>query len=265
MSKHTRETLGFNGFTGYYGSVPPGYGGFNWVDVNYMNATYWQNVETNWCDTGYQNAIHGAGEAFSWGQDLDSPAYSSIVTYDLNETFSLTSMTAASAWETDQPFEFRSYTYKAGHLTLKASDTVYLSQTAQTIDFARMPGGKPADFKDIAQVTIVSGIGKYGNTCTYGPYGNTTGNQMAFDKLKVKWNGTIPQGHEGNPLAKQLAPHLHPRAAHAAPHLTGGGHDGSGQSPAPVHHAESSGYHAELLPLAADGQFALPEVTHFGT
>jgi hypothetical protein len=274
MSKHTKETLNFNSFSGYYGSVPAGYGGFDWDDVNYMNATYWEKVETNWCDTGYQNVIHGAGEAYSWGQDLDVPAVSYIASSNLSETFSLTSMVAASAWETHQPFTIESYTYQ-GWLAHKpkATDRVVLSQTAKTIDFAKI--GKPNDFKNIAIVKIISGMGKYGNTCTYGPYGYTTGNQMAFDNLKVTWNGTIPQGHKGNPAMKQLFLHLHHQASHAAAHLAGDGHDESAagsHSPAPVHHADSSGYHTQLLSLPGDGQgggltsqFALPQVEHFGT
>ena len=277
MSKHTRETLGFNSFSGYYGYVPDGYGGFNWSDVNYMNATYWEKVETNWCDTGFQNVIHGAGEAFTWGAAVNLPAVSYISTANSNETFSLTSMVAASAWEKHQPFDFISYTYEgwlAG--TPKASDTVDLSQTPKTVDFARMPHGKPTDFKDIAIVKIVSGTGGYGNTCTYGRYGYTTGNQMAFDNLKVVWNGKIPQGRQSNPVMKQLILQHHHQAAHAANHLTGDGHDvgaASGQAGAPVvHHAEGSGQHAQLLSHPADGhdagpgdQFALPQVTHFGT
>jgi hypothetical protein len=273
MSQHTKEKLGFNGFSGYYASISAGYGGFDWVDVDYMNAAYWQKVETNWCDTGYQNAIHGAGEAFTFGQGLNSPAYSTIVTSDLKETFSLTSMVAASAWETDQPFKFISYTYKNGQFITKASDTVYLSQTAQTINFAKMPGGKPTDFQNIAAVTIVSGSGKYGNTCTYGPYGYTTGQQMAFDNLKVRWNGKIPQGHQGNEVLKQLLPRAHHQAPHVAAHLVSEAHDaGAASGHVPAVHANGGEFHTEMLSLAGDGpgggltaQFALPQVEHFGS
>jgi hypothetical protein len=279
MSKHTKETLDFSGssFTGYYGTVPDGYGGFNWSDVNYMNATYWQKVETNWCDTGFQNVIHGTGEAFTWGLQVNVPATSFISSANSSESFSLTSMVAASAWETHQPFEFISFTYDGWREQKpKASDFVDLSQTAKTIDFAKMPHGTPTDFKDISVVEIISGTGAYGNTCTYGPYGYTTGNQMAFDNLKVVWNGKIPQTRQSNPAMKQLLLQLHHQSAHAASHPTSDGHDGGaagGHAAAPViHHPDGGGQHAQLSTHPGDGQdaslasqFALPQVTHFGT
>jgi len=271
MSKHTKETLSFSGFSGYYGSVPAGYGGFDWVDVNYMNATYWEKVETNWCDTGYQNVILGTGEAYSYDLPNNQSPPAQIVTPDLYETFSLTSMRAASAWETKQPFTFNSYTWSDGQFTLKASDTVKLSQTPQTIDFAKI--GKPTDFQDIARVSIVAGYGKYGNTCTYGAYGFTTGSELAFDNLKVVWNGKIPHGHLNNTAMKQLLLGHHHSPAYAAAHLvTGGGHDESSAGGHPTSGHADNGYHTQLLSLPGDGhesgltsQFALPQVTHFGT
>jgi hypothetical protein len=273
MAKHTKETLGFNSFSGYYASVPQGYGGLQYGDVDYLNASYWQNEKTNWCDTGYQNAISGAGEALTWNTN-GATSYGLFESTNLKESFTLASMVVASAWETDQAFNFRSYTYKSGHgFILKASDTLYLSQTAQKINFAKI--GKPGDFKNIVAVEIVSGSGKYGNTCTYGRYGYTTGNEMAFDNLKLIWNGKIPTDKNGRLVTKGLATHDHGHAAHAvaahlafgdgqhcpsAAHLEGGGHSGM-----------QTGFHTELLSLGDSqpgdltAQFRLPAVEHFGT
>ncbi len=273
MSKHTKETLGFNSFSGYYASIPGGLGGFNWGDVDFLNATFWQNEKTNWCDTGYQNVIQGAGEAVTWNTN-GSVSYGLFESANPKETFSVKSMVAASAWETNQPFDFISYTYKARHgFILKASDTIYVSQTAQTINFAKI--GKPTDFKNIAAVEIVSGSGKYGNTCTYGAYGYTTGNELAFDNLRVKWNGQMPRGG-GRPITKGLDVHAHGHQSHVfAAHLAmNDAHHGT----AAAAHAETAahsgaqfGFHSELLSIGNSGsggltaQFHLPAVEHFGT
>jgi hypothetical protein len=268
----TQETLGFNGFSGYYGSISAGYGGFTWGDVQYLNATFWEKQKTNWCDTGYQNVIKGAGEAFTWNVN-GTTSYGLFESANLSVTFSLKSMVAASAWETDQPFDFRSYTYKAGHgFTLKASDTVYLSQTRQMINFGKI--GKPGDFNNIAVLEIVSGTGKYGNTCTYGSDGYTLGNEMAFDNLKVKWNGKIPTGH-GKLVTTGLAVHDHGRAVHAAAaNLVSDDvhHDANpaAHTGAAIQSGAQSGFHTELLSLGAHagdltGQFQLPPIEHFGS
>jgi hypothetical protein len=274
--QHTKETLNFNGFSGYYSSVSQGYGGLDYSDVDYMNASYWKNVQTNWCDTGYQNVIHGTGEAFTWGLN-GGQSYGLLQSSDLKETFNLDSMIAASAWETNQPFTFISYTYK-NHVGFveKASDTIYLSQTAQKIDFAKLATGKPTDFKDIAAVLIVSASGSYGNTCSYGRNTYTTGNQMAFDNLKVTWNGKIPHGHGGKPVMTGLLAQLHHHGAHvAAAHLvTDIQHQGAAvhQPGAAPQHAEGSNlYHTELQGIGAGqpgdltAQFQLPQVEHFGS
>jgi hypothetical protein len=273
MSKQTKETLNFNNNSGYYGSILSGYGGFTWSDVDFMNATYWQNVMTDWCDTGFQNVIHGAGEAFTWNNN-GSTSYAVFSTVNLNETFSLKSMVAASGWETAQPFDFLSYTYQTGHgFIAKASDIVYLSQTAQTINFAKI--GKPGDFKNIALVEIISGSGKYGNTCSYGRYGYTLGNEMAFDNLKVKWNGKIPTGN-GKVVTTGLSPHNHLRGSHGvSAHLVSGdSHQGANvaaHADATTHSAMQAGFHTELMSLGETqsgdltGQFHLPAVEHFGT
>jgi hypothetical protein len=274
MTKHTKETLGFDTFSGYYASILQGYGGFQWSDINYMNATFWQNDKTNWCDTGYQNVIHGAGEAFTWNNN-GSVSYGLFVSGDLNETFTLNSMVAASAWETKQPFTFSSYTYVSGQgLVPKASVEIHLSQTAKTIDFANI--GKPGDFKNISEVLIVSGSGKYGNTCTYGPYGYTLGNEMAFDNLKVTWNGKIPTS-KSKAVNVGFAPHAHGHGGHiAGPQLVWG--DAHHNTTGPDAHAGAaglstgqSGIHGELMSLGESGaggltaQFHLPAVEHFGS
>lgn len=274
MAKHTKETLGFNSFSGYYASIPSGYGGFNWGDVDYLNATFWQNEKTNWCDTGYQNVIHGAGEAVTWNNN-GLVSYGLFESVNVNETFTLNSMVASSAWETAQPFDFRTYTYKAGSgFVLKASDTVSLSQTAQTLNFAKI--GHPGDFKNIVAVEIVSGTGKYGNTCTYGPYGYTLGNEMAFDNLKVTWNGKIPKG-DGKTVMKGLAPHLHDGhgghmlAAHVVFNDAHQPASGTAHTDLSGHSGTQTGFHSELLSLGDSGsgdltaQFHLPPVEHFGS
>jgi hypothetical protein len=273
MAKHTKETLGFNSFSGYYASIAQGYGGFSWGDVDYMNATYWQNEKTEWCDTGFQNVTHGAGEAFTWNNN-GSVSYGLFESANVQESFTLNSMVAASGWETDQPFDFKSYTYQKGKgFVLKASDTIYLSQTAQKIDFAKV--GNPGDFKNIVVVEIVSGSGKYGNTCSYGPYSYTLGNQMAFDNLKVTWNGKIPKGN-GKPAKMAFLPHGNGHAGHiATAHLVSGdaqhGTNPAAHISAPVHSGTQIGFHSELLPLGGShtgdltGQFQLPAIDHFGT
>ncbi len=277
MSKHHgTETLTFEGFSGYYGSVPEGYGGFVWSDVDYLNASYWQNVKTNWCDTGFQNVIDGNGLAYTWGQqDLQSFGY--FATENAKETFSLVSMVAASGWETKQPFTFISYVYKPFKgFVEKAQVTLDLSQTAQKIVFADLPNltSQRTDFENISAVRITSGSqgGTYGNTCSYGTSEHTYGNQLAFDDLKIKWNGAVPHGgghppstplqaslhHHGSPAA-HLAANLHAAHTHAV--------DGAGTA---SHHG-SGGYHTELLslpghdPSGLTAQFHLPAVEHFGT
>lgn len=273
MAKHTKETLGFNSFSGYYASIASGYGGFNWGDIDYLNATFWQNEKTMWCDTGYQNVIHGAGEAVTWNNN-GGTSYGLFESANVTESFTLKSMVAASAWETAQPFDFRTYTYKSGQgFVLKASDTVYLSQTAQTLNFAKI--GHPGDFKNIVAVEIVSGTGKYGNTCSYGPYGYTLGNEMAFDNLKVVWNGKIPKGG-GKAITKGLAPHGHGHDGHIfaahivfneAHHAT----SGTGLAESSGHSGTQAGFHGELLSLGDSSsgslttQFHLPAVEHFGS
>jgi hypothetical protein len=274
MSKHHQtETLTFEGFSGYYGSLPQGYGGFVWSDVDYLNDSYWQNVKTDWCDTGYQNVIDGNSLAYAWGKE-GKPSYGYFRTDNIKETFSLVSMVAASAWETKQPFTFTGYVYETDKgFVKKGSVTYYLSQTAQKLDFAhpRVPKGTLHPLSNISAVIIKSASGSYGNTCSYGKGHPTYGNQLAFDDLKVKWNGKVPHGagqlpgrpllasqhHNGTPAAHVV--NLHPAQTHAA-------EDASAAS-----HHTTSGYQAELLslpnqdPSGLTTQFHLPNVEHFGS
>ncbi|HEX3667276.1 MAG TPA: hypothetical protein VHU23_18790 [Rhizomicrobium sp.] len=268
MAKHTTETLNFNSFSGYYASVSPGYGGFNWSDIDFMNATFWQNEMTNWCDTGYQNVIHGPGEAVTWGTN-GSTSVALFVSADSYTSFTLKSMIAASAWETDQPFTFYTYHYVKKHgLQLKATDTIYLSQTPQTLDFAKI--GHHGDFANIAAVEIVSGSGQYGNTCTYGPYGYTTGNEMAFDNMKVKWNGKIPKGNNSS-VSPGHQSHNHSQLHAVTAHVTYGPHHGAhdnGHDDAGAHSQTQADSHS---PSSIDSSHLgalthqMPPVEHFGT
>jgi hypothetical protein len=284
--QHATETLGFNSFSGYYGSIPAGYGGLDFSAISYLNATYWTEgwgYAHHWCDTGYQNVISGAGEAYTWDTVTHKYSYGVLETSTLKETFTLQSMVAASAWETNQPFTFYSFTYQEHrgfvmkNVHESNGNTVYgdtwtLSQTAQTIDFAKPPSGFSTDFKNIAAVLIKSGAGgAAGNTCTYGTSTATYGTQMAFDNLKIKWNGKIPSGAGG----KELLARPHGHTVHTpAPHLVSPAHadatDGN-HVPALSHAADPASYHTELVPPydAHQGnltpQFQLPAVEHFGT
>ncbi|HTT82021.1 MAG TPA: hypothetical protein VMF67_00920 [Rhizomicrobium sp.] len=281
MSKHHgSETLKFEGFSGYYGSVPSGYGGFVWSDVDYLNDSYWQNVKTNWCDTGYQNALDGSGLAFARYDSVGHygatqyyhPSYGYFRSDNLKDTFNLVSMVAASAWETKQTFQFRSYVYEPDKgFVLKGIATIKIGQTAQTIVFAdlQQTSVQRAAFDHISALRIVSAGGSFGNTCSYGAGDYTRGNQLAFDNLKITWNGGVPHGagrapakpllanHHGAPVAAHLAANMH--AAHAAPIES-----------ATLDHA-TDGYHSELQSLPGHGpagltaQFDLPSVEHFGT
>jgi hypothetical protein len=267
MAKHTKETLQFNSFSGYYASIPAGFGGFDWSDVDYMNATFWKVEHPDWCNTGFQNVLRGAGEAFTWNNN----GYVSYGVFEnTTETFSLKSMVAASGWETAQPFEVKSYTYTTGEgFVYKAGITVYLDQTSKTLKFSKL--GKPGDFNNVSLIEVISGYGKFGNTCSYGPYGYTTGNQMAFDNLKVVWNGTIPKANGRVLLPGPVRFGVSHGGHIATPHLVSGAHHDAN----PMIHASSGsppGSHSELQPgslvhshagdLAAQIQPAAVE--HFG-
>ena len=263
MHKHGyNETLKFNNFSGYYGSIPDGYGGFDWSNVFYASASDFQNQ----CDTGWTNVCRGNGEA--WIYD-----YGVVITANPKETFNLQSMIAASAWSNDQSWEFISYTYSNGRLTQKASDIFTVGETAQHVNFSTL--GNKGDFTKISAFAVeVLSYGSPGNTCTYGVA--TYGVQLVFDNLKVHWNGKIPAGHSEfahvrahahHPVISML-PVFHPQSG-ISDHGQSGGHAGGG---AVSNHAS---WHSQLASLDAtlghhDGgglteQFALPQPEHFGT
>src|SRR5215469_4509257 len=147
MAKH-KETLNFSG-PGYYGTMSSqdGYGGFNYTDdMAYMNQTLWQKLETHWCDNGYINATAASKGATGCCYVYEGLGMMESATP--SESFSLKSMIAASAWNTDAVWDVKSYTYANGSLSLKASDTMTLSETATKINFNKL--GAKGDFTNIA-------------------------------------------------------------------------------------------------------------------
>ncbi|HEY6577719.1 MAG TPA: hypothetical protein VIY09_00225, partial [Rhizomicrobium sp.] len=180
----------------------------------------------------------------------------------------LKSMDAASAWCGTQDFTFITYSYKNGALTEKASVNIDVSQTGTHIDFGKYKG----DFKKIAAVRIDSTHGNSaGSTCSYGAA--TYGYQMAFDDMKVIFKKGIPVHQSGQhtllPIQELHRAHAQQAAmahvAHTDAHNAALSHD---SHTSPGHHADSGGYHAQLLSLGHDGgltgQFHLPAVEHFG-
>jgi hypothetical protein len=271
MPKHHSERLNFAG-SGYYGALSSedGYGGFNYIDyMEYLNASYWNIL--GWCYSGYQNvtdASKGAtGCAYVYEDGLMESA-------NLKETFSLTSMIAASAWDTDAVWYVNSYSYAHGALKLKASDTMTISQTATKIDFAKL--GRAGDFKNISALTFqLKDMGSAGYGCTDTAYGGATyGVQFAFDALKVKWNGKIPTGggHHKLVLPPGLASHHHLVANPWGLDQHGAAQPDTGAANhnAAAHHAGSA-YHSQLLslsehdPYGLTAQFHLTAPEHFGT
>jgi hypothetical protein len=275
VNKHTNETLGFNGFHNYMGpyyglmSQNDGYGGFDYSsDVLFMKRSTWTapngaGYKQFWCDTGYQNACPGKGEAWVYTSGIMESA-------NPKETFSLGSMIAAASWSSDQPWLFSSYVYKDGALHLKTSDTVYIGQTAEKINFAKLGGGKA--FQNIAAFSIqFVNYGQQGNDCN----GSSTyyGRQLAFDDIKIRWNGKIPgadaAGHHHMLVPPFLGHHQHPTAMPVGwgEHLPSHPHN---ETIARVFHQNTNGpYHSQLLALDHDttltAQFVLPQPEHFGT
>jgi len=275
MSQHNahhhghNETLTFNSFSGYYGTVPNGYGGFDWSGVYYINETYWQNIKTNWCDTGYQNVCDSNGVAYIYDSGL-------IESSQLSETFTLKSMITASAWNSNAVWDVKSYSYSNGSLTLKASDSLTVSQTATKLNFAKF--GAKGDFTNISAVFFeLASTGSYGNTCSYN--GGTSGPQIVFDNLKVHWNGKIPTGHGELRGGHMVMPHAHNAVV---AHLmmpnerseATSSHPGASDHSAGTHH-DIGGYHSMLTSLDAalghdpghglTSQFVLPQAEHFGS
>lgn len=270
-----QETLGFNGFDNfsghYYGpmSANDGYGGFDYgTDVFFMNRSTWTSpngvgYQNGWCDTGYQNACHGKGDVWIYQTGVMESA-------NLKETFSLKNMIAAASWSDDQPWRFSSYVYKNGTLHLKASDTIYIGQTAQRINFLKIDG--KGAFENISAFTIqMEGYGRLGNTCNDGT--GAYGTQLVLDDLKVRWNGKVPvggaAGHHQMLVPPHLGYHKHPTVMPVPGHEHPSQPAHAGQSVGAPHENGSGAYHTQLLLLHHDpgltGEFALPQPEHFGT
>ena len=252
MSKQN-ERLTFNGFSGYYGAVPNGYGGFDWRDVDYIN----NHLAAQTSDEGFQDAIRGRGEA---GFANNAGGY--FVSANLSETFSLKSMLAASGADTGDPVIFSSYVYKDGKLTLKAFDVVYISPQVEKIDFATL--GHKGDFQNISAVSMAVGSARYA-----GHYGHdAVGGGMIFDNMAVTWNGKTPEGKLTSSHGGFFPRHIvHTLAANWA---TGPSQD-DGSGPGSI----GSQYHSTLTSLdialgdsvshgGLTGEFALPKPDHFG-
>lgn len=240
MSKKHINFSGFSGYLNYLGYYQ-GYGGMNWNDMYEVQASFVS--EHSWCDTGYNNVLSGQGEAITLGNG-------GFQSYNTGQTFDLLKGTFASAWETNQPVYFNSYTYTAGvGYTLKASDLITLGQDATNINFAHYG----QDFKGISKVTFVSGVGQGGNTCSYGS--PTYGYQLVMDNLLVKWHGAPvgqhrPAAHHQN-AAHLSAPHLN--AMFSPAHDSG---DGGSHQTGDYHHATGHD------PGGMTSTFTLPQAEH---
>jgi hypothetical protein len=106
-----------------------------------------------------------------------------IVSASPSETFTLKSMLAESGAASGDPVMFISYTYSNGEFVQKAADFTYITSQSRRIDFATL--GSKGDFQNISAVFMLVGSGSYG--MDYGHAGIANG--LAFDNLKVHWNG----------------------------------------------------------------------------
>jgi hypothetical protein len=253
----------FQGFSGYLNNMSyyADYGGMNWNDMYEIQNSYVN--QHPWCDTGYNNVLSGQGEGITLGNG-------GFESYNSNRTFSLEKGTFASAWETNQPVYFNSYTYTAGQgFSLKASDEVLLSQNATTIDFAKYG----SDFRHISEIMMISGKGQGGNTCSYGT--PTYGYILVMDNLDIKWNnsragaGVLHPSGSGHPLhAARPLPHI---AANMMPEGNHGEHSPLSAGTDHAGAAFGTSYHSQLLSLAGHdfgsptSQFVLPQADHFGS
>lgn len=263
-----RETLHWYG-TGYYGllSTENGYGGFDYnSDCLYMNQSIWtapggRGYEFHWCDTGYQNVLAmGGGACCGWIYEDGLMASAS------KHSFTLDSVIAASAWNTDAVWDVESYTRQGHRLVLKASDKLTISQTAERIDFAKF--GHKGDFTNIDAVGFkLIHTGQYGNSCTY--HGGRTGFVLCLDAMKVTFSGK--GGHAAGETglrfsgSSPLHPHVAALAAFHVSHATvgGEGHYSLAQTV-----QTEGGYQTQLASFGQDqnltDQFALPGPEHLG-
>jgi len=255
------KQIDFKNFSGYLNNLYyyGGYGGMNWNDMYEVQAAFVN--EHNWCDTGYNNVLSGKGEGITLGDG-------GFQSDNLGRSFTLMKGTFASAWESNQPVDFNTYTYTAGQgFTLKASVDIALNQNAKTINFAHYG----ADFKDISMIAFVSGVGQGGNTCSYGT--PTYGYILVMDNLEYHWDGAGKSlgAHPGN-MAHRAPHHVMPHiAANFSPLSAHGDQDTSGQPASHTTGAHDVPYHTQLSALPGHdsggltGQFALPQAEHFGT
>lgn len=258
MHRHgTNETLRFNGFSGSYGYIPDGYGGFDWEDMYYFNTAETAAQQTG--DAGYHYPIDGRGEA-----GLGPFGSGEIESADLSESFTLKSMLADSGTTIGSPVLFTSYTYQNGVLTKKASDWMYITTHVQKIDFAKL-GGK-GDFQNVAAVFMLVGSHAYGMGYGHAP----AGGGMVFDNLKIHWNGKIPGGHAEAGRGHLVVPGAHHMGAAqlwAAGETAPSGHE---TAISPQHSGsmlaslDAALGHADPH-IALTEQFALPQPEHFGT
>jgi hypothetical protein len=260
MHKHgTNETLRFNGFSGSYGYIPNGYGGFNWEDMYYYNTN--EDAARQGLGEGYQYPIDGRGEAA-----LGPFGSGEVMSADPSESFTLRSMLADSGTSIGSPVLFTSYTYQNGVFAKKASDWMYITPEVQQIDFAKL-GGK-GDFRNVAAVFML--VGSHAYAMGYGH--EAVGGGMVFDNLKVHWNGTIPGGHLEAGRGHSVLPGAHhPVAAHLWPGNTGetavSGHEPAGpqlHSGSMLASLDAALGHADPH-IALTEQFVLPQPEHFGT
>jgi hypothetical protein len=263
VSRHGHnETLNFSGMSNYYGSIADGYGGFDWQDLDYLNQKGADGSQ--WSESGFPNTPHSwailpgveGHYQYDWGV---------IVSSDLSETFSLRSMLAASAGQTNEQIYLRSYTYGAQGFALKASDAITLSPTAERIDFAKLGNGD--DFKNISAIVISDYIG----SGWYGGHDRGVPTYvLKFTDFKVHWNGSIPNGFQAGAGHPGLSGAHHVIAAHLA-----ASDAESNIGPHNVTDAVTAAYHSAIASLdvalgptgPGDGltsQFALPQIQHFG-
>ncbi len=228
--------INFENFSGYLNNLYyySGYGGMDWNDMYEVQSAFIN--EHAWCDTGYNNALDGQGEAITLGNG-------GFQAHNLYKTFDLVKGTFASAWEGHQPITVNTYTYSQGQgFTLKATDQITLGENAKTISFSNYG----SDFDHISAVSFTSGVGKGGNTCSYGQ--PTYGYILVMDDLNVKWNWG---GKEAR--APQHINFAHHAMHHDAPHVEA--------SFAPQSH---EGHDAHVLAQPGHDPGGSPHVEHFG-
>ena len=255
----TKDNLNFNTFSGYYNNLyRSDYGGFDWFNMVELNKSMINNI-LDYCDTGYNNVLHGRGE----GVVLDTGSF-----YTYAETFTLVSGTFASAWSTNQPV----YIYGWANGNETGEIKVNLGQNATKINFGKYGN----DFKNINFVEFhIAGRGEDGSTCTYGQ--GTYGYQLALDNLKITLNAPgAHRGHQVHHFVKPMLAHHHIANMFAAIRvMDAGGHAAAaGNSSHDAGSHAGTAYHSQLASLdgagqhdhaGLTGQFALPQVEHFGT